>query len=305
MEIRHLRYFVTVAEELHFNRAAERLHIAQPALSFNIKTLEQELGISLLNRTTRKVELTPEGRTFLRQAQVALDAFDTAQTVGEQLRRGELGTVSVGGSSQVRQRLSGILSEFHHRYPQAETSAREQGTSQVLDAVVNGEIDVGLGVAPEVRDQVCYRTIAHDELVLVVPKDHALAGEASVQLTAVEHENLLLPSDRRAAGSNRAILDMCAEAGFTPHVTFGNTDHDQRFQSVLAGEGVEFKLRDYIVELASHGVSILSLDPPLTLPVQIFWRSERCTPQVARFLDLAAAVADGASGMADSMLSVA
>lgn len=294
MEIRHLRYFVAVAEELHFNRAAERLHIAQPALSFNIKALEQELGVTLFDRTTRKVELTCEGRAFLHHATVALDAFDTAELVGDQLRRGDCGTISVGGSSQVRQRLSNILSAFQQRYPNMETSAREQGTSQILDAVCHGEIDVGLGIAPENRTDLSYRTIAHDDLLLVVPEDHPLSGEESVPLAALENEKLLLPSERRARGSNQAILDLCAEAGFTPQVAVGLTDHDEHFQSVRSGRGVELKLLDFVSDKASSGVSILHLAPALTLPVELFWRSHRDTPYVSHFIDVASSVTEPA-----------
>ena len=299
MDIRQLRYFVAVADELHFHRAAERLHLAQPALSASIKQLEQSLGIRLLERNTRNVALTPEGHIFLERAVAALDAFDTAKMVGEQLRQGDYGMVSVGGSSQTRLRLSGILSRFMREFPHMETSLREQGTSQILDAVAAGDLDVGIGVASEVRENIAYRTLAHDELLLVVPTGHPLSGERQVPISVLDRETLLLPSNRRAKGSNQAVLGICAEAGVNPLVRIGDADHDEGFERVRAGHGVQLRLSDCIADKNHSAVSVLHLSPRQTLPVEVFWRDDRATPRVDRFVEVALSYSGADLGFSD------
>jgi DNA-binding transcriptional LysR family regulator len=287
VEIRHLRYFVAVAEELHFNRAAERLHVAQPALSLRIKALEQELGLTLFERTTHRVELTSEGEILLDRAREALQVFDTFRVAGQQLRQGAYGKLYVGSAHQVRQLASNVMRELQQRSPNLQVVSREQGTSEILDAVANGEIDVGIGLCTERRDGIVYRSLRDDELLLVVPESHQLSDQASANWSLLQDECVLLPSDTLARGSNKAILNHFAEAGIVPCVSYGNSDHDQESQSVVAGEGVEFRTADYMSNHGKHRVRILHLEPVTTLPVEIFWRGDHNTPHIAHFVEIA------------------
>jgi DNA-binding transcriptional LysR family regulator len=286
LALRHLRCFVAVAEELHFNRAAERLHIAQPALSVNIKRLEEELGVTLLRRSTRSVQLTEAGAIFLEKAKAAIAAFDEAVDLGGDLARGERGTLRVGGSSQVRHRLSNALSTFCHRHPQVEVIKREEGTGQLLADVVDRQIDVGLGLEPEHKPAISYRTVAREPLVLVLRDDHPLARREYAALTDLTDEVLLLPSERRARGYNLRLIARCAAAGFTPKVAEGVTDHDERFQSVLEGIGVELKCFDFVAERTSPGIAFVPIVPEETMSIELFWRTDAEHPLIELFIDV-------------------
>lgn len=288
IELRHLRYFVAVAEELHFHRAAQRLLVAQPALSLSIKRLEQQLGVVLLRRTTRRVELTSAGALFLEKAREAISSFDEATAVGQDLQKGDRGNIVVGGSTQVRQRLSNLLSEFRHAHPNVEIVKREDGTAQLLSDLLDYKIDVGIGVVPEHLDGVSYRTLAQDTLVLAVPSHHRLATKQTVALGELADEVLLVSTDRRARGYNRMLEQRCLAAGFAPRLHECPTYHDEAFQSVLEGAGLELKCWDYVAHLRTPGITIVPFAPEEYVSIEVFWRSDEADAAVHRFVDAAA-----------------
>lgn len=284
IEVRHLRCFVAVAEELHFHRAAERLQIGQPAVSVNVRTLEQELGVALVHRSTRQVRLTDAGTAFLDQARAAIAAFDHATRTGTSEGAEASGRLAVGGSSHVRHRLSNVLAAFRRTYPDADVLKREWGTTQLLSEVERGLIDVAIGVEPEHRAGLEYQAIAEEPLVLVVPADHPISRTGSVALAELADEVILLPSDRRAHGFNRKIIASCHQAGFTPSVAARATDHDERFRSVLDGAGVEPRCLDYVSGRIAPGTAFVPIVPQITVSLQAFWRGDTTNPLVEVFV---------------------
>jgi DNA-binding transcriptional LysR family regulator len=180
MELRHLRYFITVAEELHFARAADRLHIVQPALSMQIKALETELGTALLLRDRRKVALTEAGRLFLVEARATLAQAQKAAAVARQAAAGDIGRVQLGYSASAI--YSGILAEavrrFSASHPNVDLQALEVHPQGQYDALANGEIDVAFGSTLSLpgSDAFYTRRLASFPLKIALPRDHRLAG---------------------------------------------------------------------------------------------------------------------------------
>ncbi|GAB7129027.1 LysR family transcriptional regulator [Silvimonas sp. JCM 19000] len=196
MDIRHLRYFLAVAEAGHFGRAAERLHIVQPALSMQIKALEAELGGPLFIRTSRRVELTEAGTLLQAEAQRTLAQLEhTRQTVARALR-GETGRVRVGfaGNAIFSGMLTAHLRAFHRRYPDADLVIQEVGPQQQVEAILAGQIDIGYTPDhPKTSSAgIALRHIGLWPIMLALPSDHALAAQTEITLEQLGDQALIL-----------------------------------------------------------------------------------------------------------------
>ncbi len=217
MELRHLRYFVAVAEELHFRRAAERLHMSQPPLSQQIRALETELGVDLLVRDRRKVELTPAGRVLLDEAREVLAAADRAATRTRAVARGEAGELSVGFvGSAMYGRLPEVLREYRTGLPEVTLRLRELSTADQLDALADGSIDVGICRPSRPQPGLRMETVHREPMLAAVPAGHRLAARDEIALADLEGETWVLLTSRSAPGI-RASLTAAVER--TPHGT--------------------------------------------------------------------------------------
>ena len=220
MELRHIRYFVAVAEECHFGRAAERLHIAQPPLSQQIKQLEAELGVQLLTRSTRRVELTRAGERYLERARAILAAVDEAGTEAARVAAGEVGRVSVGFvGTTTYELLPRLARALRHDFPGIELDLHgEMLTPDQVTALHAGTLDLAF-LRPPVRDpDLRVRVLRREPLVAVLPEAHHLAGLEAVPLAALRGEVFIsYPSHRRSVLYD-AVYDACLEAGFEPRV---------------------------------------------------------------------------------------
>ena len=195
MELRHLRYFVAVAEELNFRRAAERLHIGQPPLSIQIRALEEEVGARLLERSKRRVSLTEAGSRFLRRAREILAAAGEAVDEARQAARGELGSLRVGFTSSLPYTsiLPDLLVAYRRRYPAVELQLKEMFTTDQLVAIAAGRLDVGLVryVGGALPSGVSVRELGADPLCLVVNAAHPLANRESVRFAELADEGFI------------------------------------------------------------------------------------------------------------------
>src|SRR3954453_15892050 len=200
MELRHLRYFVAVAEELHFGRAARRLQLAQPPLSRQIQGLEQELGVRLLERTKRHVELTPAGKVFLEHARKLLTEADHAVAAARRAARGEIGRLAIGFvGAATYSALPELLRVFHTRFPDVELVLYEMTSAHQHDALREGRIEVGF-VRPAIPDDTLARRVARGEpLVAALPAGHRLARrDEPIPLSDLAGEPFILfPRDPR------------------------------------------------------------------------------------------------------------
>src|SRR5208282_909817 len=195
MELRHLRYFVAVAEELHFSRAAERLHMAQPPLSQQIRQLEDELGVQLFERTRRRVQLTDAGRVVLEEARRALVQADRVVAAAHRAAEGAAGFLRVGFSSSAPYTtLPAILRAFRAQFPGVALNLYERSTEEQIELLAAGTIDVALVRRPveNAPESLVIKTILREHLVLAMPHDHRLRSRRSVPVRALANEPFIL-----------------------------------------------------------------------------------------------------------------
>lgn len=221
MELRHLRYYVAVAEECHFGRAAARLHIAQPPLSQQVKQLEAELGVQLLVRSTRRVELTAAGERFLVRARELLARVDAATQEVRRVAAGEVGHVAIGFTGTATYELLPTLSRaLRQALPGVELDLRgEMLTPSQTEALIDGRLDIGL-LRPPVGDvDLVTRILREEPLIAVLPESHPLAAATHVDIADLRDEVLVgYPSQHRSV-IHDAVVEACRAAGFTPRAT--------------------------------------------------------------------------------------
>ena len=222
MELRHLRYFVAVAEELHFGRAAQRLNIAQPPLSRQIRDLEREVGASLFERVARGVQLTAAGRAFLPQARLTLAQAERAKRAAQRAAQGEVGRLRVGfvDAATYSDVLPDVLSFFRTHLPQIGVSLFEMDSAQQEDALREGRIDLGIVQRPpaDAARWLAMEEVYRDPLVLALPHGHRLARRARLAMDDLAHEAFVLLFRSSDPELWDSIIARCRAAGFSPRV---------------------------------------------------------------------------------------
>ncbi|MBI4783737.1 MAG: LysR family transcriptional regulator [Oscillatoriophycideae cyanobacterium NC_groundwater_1537_Pr4_S-0.65um_50_18] len=219
MELRHLRYFVAVAEELNFSRAAARLHIAQPPLSQQIRSLEAELGVQLFERNKHRVSLTEVGELFLAEARQTLIQAERAIQTAQRASQGELGRLVIGFASSIAYSIfPDILRAFRERFPEVELILHELNTSLQTEGVHNGTIDLGFVHLPIAEERFNLLTILEEPLVIALPKTHPLAVRSQLSLASLAGDRFILFPRYVASGFYDQVLSACQQAGFTPNV---------------------------------------------------------------------------------------
>lgn len=220
LELRQLRYFVAVAEELHFRRAAQRLHISQPPLSHQIAALETELGCQLLARTRRSVRLTPAGASFLRDARTMLAELDAAASTARAIDAGQVGRLRVSFvGSALTSVVPAVVQRFRLARPGVEIELRERSTVQQLRALDDDVIDVGLIRGPaEVPPSLVAWPVLRERTVCVLPADHELAALRRVPLRRLAAHPLVMFPREQAPGFHDLIIARLAAAGLPPRV---------------------------------------------------------------------------------------
>jgi DNA-binding transcriptional LysR family regulator len=239
VELRHLRYFVAVAEELHFGRAAQRVGIAQPPLSQQIQQLERLLGARLFNRSRRRVELTQAGHLLLDDARRILADVARATDRARRAELGEVGTLTVAFAASVMfLELPRIIREFRARFPDVVLSLREMPTAMQLDALTSGEIDVGFVREPPALPGLFLETVMREPLRIALSQSHPLAALRRVPLERLADEPFVLFPAEVGPGLHAQVLAICRTAGFTPRVVQESRELYTTVSLVEAGLGV-------------------------------------------------------------------
>ncbi|HEY9723823.1 MAG TPA: LysR family transcriptional regulator [Oscillatoriaceae cyanobacterium] len=293
MENRQLRYFVAVAETLHFGRAAERLHLAQPSLSHQILALEHELGVSLLRRTKRRVELTAAGERLLDEAYKILEQTDRAVALARQAGRGEIGSLRVGFLSSVAYgNLPRLLRAFQERSPGIHLELRELTTPDLQRALETGEVDVGFfrldasSALLEATPGLSWQRMQRDPYVIALPEDHPLAARPAIALGALAQERFVLFPRRLNPGLHDLITRHCREAGFEPRITQEATLMQTLIALVAAGLGVTFAPTSMQV-LRLEGVCYRPLEAPGIEAFEMAaWRRDDDSPALQAFREM-------------------
>jgi DNA-binding transcriptional LysR family regulator len=240
VELRHLRYFRAVGEELHFGRAAERLHIAQPPLSQQIRQLERELGVPLLTRTTRSVELTAAGQAYLQRTVEILDAVDEAGNQARRIAAGAEGRVAIGCvGSATYSLLPQLVRALGESLPGVEVSVRgEMLAPAQLEALRSGAIDLALLRPPVNQDGIVAETVRRDRLLVALPADHRLAGRTEVTVHELRDEDFVVHAGHGRSVMSNLVAAVCADAGYTPNIRQEVSETSTLITLVAAGLGV-------------------------------------------------------------------
>lgn len=287
IELRHLRYFIAVAEELHFGRAAERLHIAQPPLSQQIRQLEQELGFQLFHRTKRSVQLTEAGQVFLAESCKLLKQLEQAVETGRQVSRGEKGQLIIGFvSSAAYNVLPLILRSFRMQAPGVRLELHEMATNEQLQWLQSGRIDVGL-LRPPVEDKsLDLFTIIREPLVIALPESHPLTQAPEVALSSLAGEAFILFPRPQAPRAYDQIISLCLQAGFSPTIVQEAMQMQTIVSLVAGGIGVAI-VPVSLQNLQRTGVVYKPLQE-LTpyFEVAVAWRRQDTSVTVQKFLQI-------------------
>ncbi|HJW56299.1 MAG TPA: LysR family transcriptional regulator [Burkholderiaceae bacterium] len=291
MELRHLRYFVAVAEELHFTRAAERLHIGQPPLSQQIQALEEEIGAQLLERSRRWVRLTEAGKLFLADARRILALSAEAAETARRANRGEAGELRVGftSSTPFTAVLPNAINMYRKQYPKVTLFLHEMSSMRQVEAIAARKLDLGFVRPPEaeVPKTVALTTLQHDPLLLIAPSNHRLAKKGTVAFNDLTDESFVMFSREAGTGTYHQILRLCREAGFEPKVTQEAREAATIIGLVAAGCGISI-LPESFKCIRIKGVCYRSMsDSSAMSKLMLARRTDGATPLVDAFFKLA------------------
>ena len=287
MELRHLRYFQAVAEDLSFSRAARRLHVAQPALSRAIKQLEAVLGASVLERTRHHVRLTPAGAVLLRETALLLQHFEETLRRVRRTASGEEGELRLGYIGPPTQPFLGrLLREYRKRYPLVAIHLEERTPERVWEMVAKGRLSAAITRPVLAHEALGLRTIVlrEEKLGIVVPAIHPLAKRRFVPWTALAREPLIVLARREGMGLHDAVIAGCRRAGVTPRLahTPSLIGTVMSYVEAYAGIGV---VTESVVP-PSPALRFVLLKPVQTVPLVLVWQEDEDAPPVQRFREL-------------------
>ncbi len=296
MELAQLRYLVALAEELHFTRAAARAHIAQPALSQQIRRLEDEVGLALVERTTRRVTITEAGELLVARARRILAELESANAELQALRGVQSGRVIVGSMHTMGPiDLALVLADFHSRHPGVELTVREQSSEELAEMLRVDDIDLAfLSVTERIESHgLGLHQLISEELVVILSCDHPLAGRERVRMFELAGEEFI--SFRQGARLRELLEGAGRSAGFDPRVKLESNESRRIRRLVSRGMGVAILPHSDAVEPGGAEVAVAALtEPSLRRDITLAWREgRRLSPAATEFLALARATYTG------------
>jgi DNA-binding transcriptional LysR family regulator len=291
MELRHLRYFVAVAEELNFTRAAEKLHLAQPSLTRQIHNLEEELGVRLLDRSKNQVSLTEEGKRFLVDAKrLVASSLESVQAV-QRFSQGESGQLNLGYLFKFNfDLLPATLRTFYQSCPDIAVNLFDMSPAEQLRSLTARKIDLGfVGLRPPASDKesagLVWECVAHHNVVVVLPERHPLAKKSKINIAELRTQFFVAMSEETHPGSRHWLSSLCGKVGFTPRV-LQDVDLEGGIMTFVA-EGLGVTLaREQIKKLPHPGVVFRPLQPPAKVDYWIAWHSENHSKALHQHIEI-------------------
>ena len=286
MELRQIRFFVAVAEDRHFGRAAERMYIAQPALSQHVRRLERELGVQLLDRSARHVRLTPAGEAFLEVARRMLRQVDEGTDAARRAEAGETGSLAVGVHMAVAAPVLSVLLRHWNRVRPAVQPRLTSGRARdLVDLVRRRELDLALVDGPVTEGGLDSALVVEDRLVVVLPAGHPLAHQEMVPLQRLRRERFVAVARRSSVSLHDRLIELCAGAGFHPDIALEVDDPDLLPVAVAAGLGVGFVPSVSVDGRAMPGLVWRPVaDPAAAIPLVAVSARDGATAQTREFL---------------------
>jgi DNA-binding transcriptional LysR family regulator len=287
MELRYLRYFATVAELKNFSRAADKLHVAQSAISQQIKTLEDELGVKLLIRTKRSVTLAAAGEAFLTEAMGILDSVERSKLTARRAAKGEIGTISIGAFVAAASHfLPELIRDYRIRFPGVRVQLHELTPRQQLTAFAEGAIDLGF-TRPLPANQAgrfVEERIYRDYPVAVLPENHPMAGISKIHLGSLARDEWVLFRRSEAPELMDGIVQLCVRAGFSPRPVMEPATMQIVLMMVAAGVGVSIVPR-CVRCFGQPGVRFIPIRPSPPIDLVVARPKGETPPAVAAFLE--------------------
>jgi DNA-binding transcriptional LysR family regulator len=287
MELRHLRYFQAVAEELSYSRAAERLRIAQPALSRAVQEIESELGGPVLDRNRRRVSLTPAGKVLLRETAIVFERWEEAMRRVKRTAAGEEGELRLGYIGPPTQPFLGrMLAEYRKRFPRVAVHLEERTPERVWEMIAKGRLSAAFTRPVSATPASGLRTLVlrNERFGAVVPVSHPLAGKKTLSWKALANEPLILLARREGVSSHDGVLAACRQAGFAPRLAYTPSLIGTVLSYVEAGAGIGVVPDS--VTAPDLPLRFVPLQPAVTVPLVLVWQEADDTPAVQRFREL-------------------
>lgn len=298
MELRHLRYFLMVAEEQHFTRAAERLNMQQPPLSHQIRLLEEELGFELFRRHPKGAALTAGGAVFVQEAQAILRSVEQASARAARAAQGFEGALAIGftSSAAAHPLIPGIIRAYRDAYPDVHLDLREGNAAELTEGIENGKVNIALLRSPVSRPRgVGFLPLLEEEMLLILPVGHALVagvpkGEMPViALKSLAEEQFILVRRHGAPGMYSNLIEACEHAGFTPKIASEVERMLTNISLVAAGAGISVvpaSMKDFHRDSVVY-CRIRNAKPRLVAPITLVSREDSTSPTEKNFLELA------------------
>jgi DNA-binding transcriptional LysR family regulator len=288
VELRHLRYFIAVAEELNFSRAAQRMHMAQPPLSAAIRQLERDLGVELFVRTTREVRLTDAGSAFLAGARRTLADAERAAEDAKRAAAGELGHLRIAYSWSTRFETLPVLGRaFRTSHPDVELLGQEMWNARMPPAFESGSIDIALSLCPEIAAELELAPIRKERMVALLPVAHRLAGEGPIPLSALADEEFVVFPRDIAPRLHDAFMAIYRSAGFEPRVR-NESFHTGWDLGVLAEIPAAAIAPQTVAGGLPDGIVAVALSEPTdALETCLVWRADDTSPALTAFVEVA------------------
>jgi DNA-binding transcriptional LysR family regulator len=288
MELRHLRYFIAVADELSFTKAAQKLRLAQPSLTRQVRNLETEIGVRLLNRTNNRVTLTEEGRTFLFDAKKLLAMCAESVTNVQRMQRGERSELNIGYLANVHyDLLPATLGAFRKLCPGVALNLFDMRRGEQFQALDSRRIDLGfVGLRPALpaRD-LLWERVACDGILVVLPAGHPLAGKSEVKLAELAMQFFVGMSAHTHPGEREWLAETCQRSGFAAKVFQEADTEATALRFVSDGFGVAL-MPEQIVGLPHEGVVFRPLSPPLLRESTIAWRADNPSKPLKDYIQI-------------------
>lgn len=287
MDLRQLRYYIVVAEELHFGRAAERLKMTQPALSKQIMVLEKDIGVQLLSRTKRVVQLTHAGQAFLNQARFLLAQSEETIQVARRTARGEEGQLTIGASPPATQTvLPDLLRTFRDRFPKVDLNLSLLSTESQVAALNQRNIDIGFLHPPIDARGLDLYPIQEEDFVVVLPKNHRLLKYDKIPLAQFAGESFMILPRHESPVLYDQFVQFCQKLGFQPNIVKEVLDLQTRLCLIAAGFGISFVPEGMQAAVGTNVVCRPLEYCPIKQKLAAAWRQDATAPAIHSFLAL-------------------
>lgn len=282
--LRHIRYFLTVAEELHFRRAAEKMNVAQPAVSRGIRQLEQDIGVRLLDRSNKRVALTDAGRVFMAGCKTSFEHLQRAVTEAQGVHAGSLGTLRIAYTDlAINGCFPAIVEQFRGRYEGVKLTLEHQFTNQQIDNLENGRLDIGFLTGPVDRIDFDTRLIQQERFIVALYPSHPLAEMTEIPLAALAHEPFVIGDLDTWQYFHDHLFRLCRTAGFEPRVAQTASNTDGIFGLVASGMGISILSEGALVNRRQGVMAAPLKDCPTTISTFAAWRREPGSPLTLKF----------------------